>query len=155
MTTFPMKPVGVVHGPAEDPSGDRGWGDVDSVVEVDERFGERPFEGLDGFSHVELVFVFDEVEERADYREPQRPLGRRDMPAIGIFADRGPVRPNRLGHSACEIVAVEGRRLTVRGLDAVDGTPVLDIKPAMPAFLPEHVEQPEWAQRLMESYFDG
>ncbi|MGH1562220.1 TrmO family methyltransferase domain-containing protein [Mumia sp. DW29H23] len=154
MTTYAMTPVGVVHGPDTDPDPEEGWGEVDSVIEVDLRFGETPFAGLDGFTHVEVVFVFDDVEERDDYSEPQRPLGRDDMPAVGIFVDRGPVRPNRLGHSACAVVAVEGRRLTVRGLDAVDGTPVLDIKPAMPAFLPDHVRQPEWAARLMESYFD-
>jgi tRNA (Thr-GGU) A37 N-methylase len=148
-----MTPVGVVRGREHDPQSSEGWGDVVSAIEVDPRFGDNAFEGLDGFSHVEVVFVFDEVEERDDYAAPRRPLDRDDMPAIGIFADRGPVRPNRLGHTICPVVGVDGRSLVVSGLDAVDGTPVLDLKPAMPAFLPEHVTQPDWARRLMESYF--
>ncbi len=71
---------------------------------------------------------------------------------MGIFAERGPRRPNRLGVSVCELVSAEGRRLTVRGLDAVDGTPVLDIKPAMRQFQPAQVRQPPWVDSLMAEY---
>lgn len=55
---------------------------------------------------------------------------------MGVFADRGPRRPNRIGATICEIVSAEGRRLRVRGLDAVTGTPVLDLQPVMLEFLP-------------------
>jgi tRNA (Thr-GGU) A37 N-methylase len=70
-----------------------------------------------------------------------------------VFADRGPRRPNRIGCTICEIVSAHGRELRVRGLDAVDGTPVLDIKPVTRQFLPVRIQQPEWVDRLMVEYF--
>jgi tRNA (Thr-GGU) A37 N-methylase len=64
------------------------------------------------------------------------------------------VRPNRLGVSICTLEAVEGLDLHVRGLDAVDGTPVLDVKPHMREFVPEGAtRQPAWASELMANYF--
>jgi tRNA (adenine37-N6)-methyltransferase len=117
------------------------------------RFGDRCLTGLDGFSHVEVVFFFDRLAEREDYRQPLRPRGRADLPEVGVFADRGPRRPNRIGCTTCEVVSVRGRELRVRGLDAVDGTPVLDIKPVMRQFLPGRIRQPEWVDRLMADYF--
>jgi tRNA (adenine37-N6)-methyltransferase len=84
----------------------------------------------------------------------RRPRGRADMPEVGIFAQRAKDRPNPIGLTAVEIVAVGEDRLTVRGLDAVDGTPVLDIKPYYPAY--DRVESPrvpEWVGRLMRGYF--
>jgi tRNA (Thr-GGU) A37 N-methylase len=74
----------------------------------------------------------------------------------GIFAQRGKERPNRIGLSTCELLAVEGTTLTVRGLDAIDGTPVLDIKPYMSEFAPRTpVRQPAWSRELMARYFTG
>lgn len=81
------------------------------------------------------------------------PPGRADLPAVGVFADRGPRRPNRIGATICEIISVEGRQLRVRGLDAVDGTPVLDLKPVMLEFLPSGVRQPARVGQLMHDYF--
>ena len=82
-----------------------------------------------------------------------RPRSRADLPAVGVFADRGPRRPNRVGATICEIISVSGRQLRVRGLDAVDGTPVLDLKPGMAEFLPGPVHQPPWARKLTRDYF--
>ena len=73
---------------------------------------------------------------------------------MGIFAQRGKARPNRIGITIVRIVAREGRVLRVAELDAVDGTPVLDIKPVMREFLPrEEVRQPRWARELMQRYW--
>jgi tRNA (Thr-GGU) A37 N-methylase len=73
---------------------------------------------------------------------------------VGIFAQRGKGRPNRLGATIVEIVNRAGRVLTVTGLDAIDGTPVLDIKPVMAEFLPRNpVRQPKWSHELMRSYW--
>jgi len=73
---------------------------------------------------------------------------------VGIFAQRGKDRPNRLGTTIAEIKGREGRVLTVAGLDAVDGTPVLDIKPLMVEFLPRgSVRQPPWSRELMRDYW--
>ena len=150
--TFQVEPVGVVRNNRDDPGDSDHWGAVVSVIEIDDRFGDGCLQGLQYFSHAEVVFVFDRACERDEY-VPRPPRGRDDLPAVGVFADHGPRRPNRLGVSYCEIVSVDRRRLRVRGLDAVDATPVLDIKPAMTQFLPAVVRQPEWVDRLMADYY--
>ena len=126
---------------------------METTILVEPRFGDRCLTGLAGFSHVEVIFFFDRLPEREDYRQPLRPRGRADLPEVGVFADRGPRRPNRIGCTTCEIVSARGRELRVRGLDAVDGTPVLDIKPVIRQFLPGRIRQPEWVGRLMADYF--
>jgi tRNA (Thr-GGU) A37 N-methylase len=105
------------------------------------------------FSHVEVLFVFDQFPERDDYREPRPYRGRSHLPSVGVFAGRGPRRPNRIGVTCCAIESVHGRELTVVGLDAVSGTPVVDLKPTMAEFLPVNIKQPEWLSRLMSEYF--
>jgi tRNA-Thr(GGU) m(6)t(6)A37 methyltransferase TsaA len=147
-----VTPIGTVHNGRADPQDSDHWGGVESTIVVDPRFGDRCLTGLDGFSHVEVVYFFDRLAERDDYTAPRRPRGRTDLPAVGVFAERGPRRPNRIGCTVCEITAVRGRELRVRGLDAIDGTPVLDIKPVMRQFLPDRVRQPAWVDRLMAEY---
>jgi tRNA-Thr(GGU) m(6)t(6)A37 methyltransferase TsaA len=149
---FEVTPVGRVRSTRTDPADTDHWGDVVSDIEVDERFGEDCLTGLADFSHVEVVFLFDRAVEREEYRSLRRPRGRDDLPAVGVFCDRGPRRPNRLGVTQCRIVSAAGRTLRVRGLDAVDGTPVLDLKPVMREFLAREVTQPEWVSRLMSEY---
>jgi tRNA-Thr(GGU) m(6)t(6)A37 methyltransferase TsaA len=144
--------VGVVTGGRRDPANSDNWGAVTATIEVDERFGDDCLAGLSDFSHVEVVFVFHQTTERDGYGERRAPRGRADLPAVGVFCDRGPRRPNRIGVTACRILAVEGRRLRVGGLDAVDGTPVLDLKPVMRELLPAEVRQPEWVGALMRDY---
>ena len=151
--TFAMSSVGSVRSARRDPANSDHWGQVTSVIVIDERFGGNCLAGLAEFSHVEVLFVFDQARERDDYLQVRSPRGRADLPAVGVFADRGPRRPNRIGATICEIISVEGRQLRVRGLDAVDGTPVLDLKPVMLEFLPSGVRQPTWAGQLMQDYF--
>ncbi len=149
---FVMTAIGTVHNDRADPGPTDHWGAVTSTILVDQRFGDDCMRGLAGFSHVDVFFVFDRATERTDHR-PRRPRGRADLPEVGMFADRGPNRPNRLGMTTCRIVAVDGRELTVLGLDAAAGTPVVDLKPAMIEFRPEHISQPDWVGRLMADYF--
>lgn len=148
-----MEPIGTVESGRTDPGDSDRWGAVVSTIQIDERFGDDCLLGLADFSHVEIVYFFDKLAERVDYRQPRRPRNQDDLPAVGVFADRGPRRPNRIGCTVCAVVEADGRQLRVRGLDAVDGTPVLDIKPVMRQYLPEQVRQPEWADQLMVDYF--
>lgn len=150
-----VTPIGTIHNGRSDPQDSDHWGDEESTIMVESRFGNGCLTGLADFSHVEVVFFFDRLTERASYRQLSRPRGRADLPEVGVFADRGPRRPNRIGCTICEIVTVHGRELRVRGLDAVDGTAVLDIKPVMRQFLPRHIRQPKWVDRLMAEYFSG
>ena len=107
-----------------------------------------------GFTVAALVFVFDQVAEDQVVTGARRPRGKPSWPLVGIFAQRGRNRPKRLGVSVCGIVGVEGRRLIVEGLDAIDGTPVLDIKPVLKGFLPRgEVREPAWAAEIMKDYW--
>ncbi|CAM3168408.1 SAM-dependent methyltransferase [Saccharomonospora xinjiangensis] len=153
MSSFAVTPIGTVENERTDVQHSDNWGAVRSTIVIDERFGEACLQGLEGFSHVEVLFIFDQLPELDDYREPRPNRGRPDLPPVGIFAGRGPRRPNRIGSTCCAIESVRGRELTVVGLDAVSGTPVIDLKPVMAEFLPVNVSQPEWVSRLMSEYF--
>ena len=147
-----MTPVGHVRGGRAEVEDDA-WGSVTARIELD-GFGPDALLALGEFSHVEVLFVFDRVDPHGVCRGARHPRGRSDWPLVGIFAQRGKDRPNRIGSTVCEVVAVDGAALEVRGLDAVDGTPVLDLKPYAPVF--DRVERPrtpEWIDRLMADYF--
>ncbi|MBX9604372.1 MAG: SAM-dependent methyltransferase [Bryobacteraceae bacterium] len=133
------------------------WGDVIAEIHLDtSRFTPDALLGLEAFSHAEIVFVFHQVTEEDIVTGARHPRGRREWPRTGIFAQRGKGRPNRIGLSCCELAGVSGTVLRVRGLDAVDGTPVLDIKPYLREFGPRgEVRQPDWATELMKDYFRG
>lgn len=99
--------------------------------------------GLADFSHVEVVYLFDRVAPDTVQTGARHPSGNQAWPRVGIFAQRAKGWPNRLGVSVCELLTVNGLTLTVRDLDAIDGTPVLDVKPYMVEFAPRSpVRQP-------------
>ena len=80
---------------------------------------------------------------------------RQDLPEVGILAQRAKRRPNRLGVSVCRLLRVEGLRLAVLDLDAIDGTPVVDVKPYMAEFDAKgEIRQPKWSTELMSTYFN-
>ncbi len=148
-----MRPVGTVAGGRVEPVDDD-WGAVQAAIRIDPRFGPEAVAGLEAFSHLEVVFLFHLVDEAGVATGARRPRGNPDWPAVGIFAQRGKDRPNRIGVSRCELLAVEGLELRVRGLDAVDGSPVLDVKPWMDEFAPQgEVRQPPWTRELMARYW--
>jgi tRNA (Thr-GGU) A37 N-methylase len=112
--------------------------------------------GIVAFSHAEILFQFKQVSEEDITTGARRPRGNPDWPLVGIFAQRGRNRPNRLGISICRIVAADGLMLDVEGLDAIDGTPVLDIKPVMHGFLPRGaIREPDWARAIMAGYWQA
>jgi tRNA-Thr(GGU) m(6)t(6)A37 methyltransferase TsaA len=154
MREITVEPVGYVRGGRAEAEDD-GWGDSRSSIELDAgRFGPEALSGLGDFSHIEVIFHFDRVPEQKIEVGARHPRGRADWPAVGIFAQRGKNRPNRLGLCACKIISVEGLCINVEGLDAIDGTPVLDIKPVLLGFLPrEEVRQPLWATEIMARYW--
>lgn len=148
-----LEPIGYVKSPRKDLTDDH-WGDVVAQIELTGEFGPECFDGLADFSHAEVIYHFHRVAPAAVERGTRHPRGNPAWPRVGIFAQRAKDRPNRLGSTTVTIVARAGRVLTVRGLDAIDGTPVLDIKPVMVEFLPrESVREPEWARELMRHYW--
>jgi tRNA (Thr-GGU) A37 N-methylase len=149
-----MTPIGIVRGGRAKPIDDE-WGASRARIELDAAvFGPEALAGLADFSHVEVIFVFDRVPEAAIERGARRPRGRAEWPLVGIFAQRGKARPNRIGLCACRVIAVYGLILEVEGLDAIDGTPVLDLKPVMTGFLPRgEIREPDWARAIMSRYW--
>ena len=149
-----MRPIGWVRGGRAEPTDD-GWDAEACEIALDpQRFTPDALAGLAAFSHAEIVFQFHLVDDADVVVGARRPRGRADWPEVGIFAQRGRVRPNRIGVSVCRIVDVAGLGVRVAGLDAVDGTPVLDLKPYLAGFAPRGtVAEPAWATEIMADYW--
>ena len=148
-----LQPVGYVRSSRREPLDDD-WDAVQARIELASDLEAEALDGLDAFSHAEVIFWFDRVEESAVVRGARHPRGNPSWPRVGIFDQRGKDRPNRLGATIVRIAGRSGRTLTVEGLDAIDGTPVLDIKPVLAEFLPrEPVRQPTWSHELMRNYW--
>ena len=149
-----LMPIGFVRGGRAEPVDD-GWDSVEAHIELDgAQFGQEALAGLGEFSHVEVVFHFDRAAAQNIETGARHPRGRADWPLVGIFAQRGKDRPNRIGVTVCSLLGADGLVLRVRGLDAIDGTPVLDIKPVMKGFLPRgEIREPQWAEELMKDYW--
>jgi tRNA-Thr(GGU) m(6)t(6)A37 methyltransferase TsaA len=148
-----LEPIGHVRSSRRDLLDDD-WDSVAATIELTSAFAAEALAGLEDFSHAEIIFHFDRVAESSIERGARHPRGNSRWPRVGIFAQRAKDRPNRLGSTVVEIVKRDDRVLTVAGLDAVDGTPVLDIKPVMIEFLPRTtVRQPAWSHELMRQYW--
>jgi tRNA-Thr(GGU) m(6)t(6)A37 methyltransferase TsaA len=133
---------------------DDGWDGEVSTIRLAPGFGPESVHGLGEFSHLEVLYHFHEADPAAVVRGARHPRDNPAWPLTGIFAQRGRNRPNLLGSTVCALLRVEGTTLHVAGLDAIDGTPVLDIKPVMREFLPRGpLRQPAWSQELMKDYW--
>jgi tRNA-Thr(GGU) m(6)t(6)A37 methyltransferase TsaA len=153
MTHFTIAPIAIVRGGRDQPIDDD-WGKSEARLELADGVPEESLASLDQFSHAEVIFLFDRVGDAEIVHGARHPRGNTAWPLVGIFAQRGKNRPNRLGVCVCEIVKVEGRNVYVRGLDAIDATPIIDIKPVMQEFLPRGpIRQPDWSRELMKNYW--
>ena len=128
------------------------WGEDTSVIILNDEYISG-LKGLEDFSHCIIIFYLDKANYEREKHLQRRPQNRSDMPLVGIFSQRGKDRPNKIGMTAVEIVSVSDSELVVKGLDAVDGTPVLDIKPYYPVYDKKDATVPEWTDRLMKDYF--
>jgi tRNA-Thr(GGU) m(6)t(6)A37 methyltransferase TsaA len=151
---YTVQPVGYVVGGRAEAEDDH-WGPERAIIRLDaSRFTPDALLGLEEFSHLEVAFLFDRVPDDKIEYGARRPRNNPDWPLTGVFAKRGRSRPNRIGVSRCELIAVDGLDVQVAGLDAIDGTPVLDIKPYLTEFGPRgEVRQPSWSAELMAEYY--
>jgi len=151
---FLLQPVGVVRSPVRKIADDC-WGGVSATIELDSSlFSPECTAGLAEFSHVEVIFLLDKIPLEKILTGAKHPRERADWPLVGIFAQRAKNRPNRMGITICRLESVEGLHIRVRELDAIDGTPVLDVKPYLSGFAPKgEVREPSWAKELMAGYF--
>jgi len=148
-----LEPIGIVHSPRVTVEDDD-WGAIESQIQLDAALSPEALDGIETFSHAEVIFYFDRLTAADVVWGTRHPRGNPAWPVVGIFAQRGKARPNRLGSTIVEVISREGRILKVRGLDAIDGTPVLDVKPVIREFLPRSpVRQPDWATELMREYW--
>ena len=148
-----LEPIGYVTS-SRTQAIDDNWDTESASIALVDGFDADALAGLEAFSHVEVIYRFDQVPEEKIERGARHPRNNLDWPLVGIFAQRGKNRPNRLGLTICRIVRVEGTSVYVTGLDATDGTPVLDIKPWMSEFGPRgDTHQPAWATELMQGYW--
>jgi tRNA-Thr(GGU) m(6)t(6)A37 methyltransferase TsaA len=107
-------------------------------------------DGITGFSHLFVLFWLSQIPDEQRMIMKVHPRGRMDMPLLGVFATRTNLRPNPIGLTLVELLKVEGNTLTVRGLDAFDGTPILDIKPFDSWDTAKNARVPDWWIKLNE-----
>jgi tRNA (adenine37-N6)-methyltransferase len=130
------------------------WGDELAEITLVDTLSPDALVGVEAFSHVEVLFIFHQVSPDKIVTGSRHPRSNAAWPKVGIFAQRGKNRPNRIGSTICRVIKVEGRKLTVAELDAIEGTPVIDIKPVLKEFLPRQATgQPAWATELMSKYW--
>jgi tRNA-Thr(GGU) m(6)t(6)A37 methyltransferase TsaA len=148
-----IKPVAFVENLRTFPKDDH-WGDVISEIKLAEGIHPDALKGIEEFSHLDIIFYFHQVKEEHIQYKARRPRNNKNYPETGIFAQRGKNRPNRLGATVVTLLEKSGSKLVVKGLDAIDGTPVIDIKPVMKEFLPKgQIIQPKWSEDLMKVYW--
>ncbi len=127
-----MQPIGIIHSPFKNlkdmPIQPKGAAIREGEVEVFADFAEG-LRDLDGFSHIYLLYQFHQAQ-----RTELSVVPFMDTVARGVFATRSPLRPNHIGLSIVELVKIEANIVTIRGVDVLDGTPLLDIKPYIAAF---------------------
>jgi tRNA-Thr(GGU) m(6)t(6)A37 methyltransferase TsaA len=145
-------PVAIVRNTRTAPSDDD-WESVVSQIELADHIPTEAFNGISGFSHLEIIYYFDQVKSE-DIVFSGHPRGNPAYPDMGIFAQRKKDRPNTIGLCTVQLLEHKDRIITVKYLDAIDGTPVLDIKPVFREFAPKGpIRQPAWVADLMKKYW--
>lgn len=154
MESYEVVPVAHVVGGRAEPTDDY-WGGTRSIIRIDgKRFTTDAVKGLDDFSHLEVVFRFHLTDPADLDLGARRPRDNPDWPEVGTFGHRNMRRLNWLGVSRCRLVHVDGLDLHVEDLDAVDGTPVLDIKPWFAVMGPRGlVDEPDWPAVMLADYY--
>ncbi len=132
---------------------DDDWGDVVSEIRLRDDLSPELLRGLDSFSHVEVIFVFHRIPASKKVPDLRHPRNNQAWPKLGLLAQRSSYHPNPIGLCTAKVLRVDGRVLIVQGLDAVDGSPILDIKPVFREFLPVDTKQPQWVSELLINYW--
>jgi len=163
-----IKPVGIIRNQSKDP----GWGgtlskldwrDRASVMKkqreaISELFIDSSLDGItdgiEGFSHIMVLYWahLAPLEGRSVTRV--HPIGNKDFPLVGVFATHSPVRPNSILTTVVPLIERRGNVLKVSGLDALDGSPILDIKPYQPYREPNDIMVPEWMEKIHDEFTD-
>ena len=151
MSDIILNPIGYVHNQVDEKK-DTAWGNDISTIILDEDF-HGGLTGLSDFSHAIILCHLNRAKFIPEKHLLRRPRNRTDMPLLGIFSQRTKDHPNQIGITSVEILSVSENSITVKGLDALNGTPVLDVKPYFPVFDKREAKTPDWVDILMENYF--
>lgn len=147
-----LQPIATVKNSRILPTDDY-WETIISEIELAEHIPTDAFENISDFSHLDIIYYFDKVNDQ-DIVFSGRPRGNPDYPLVGILGQRKKDRPNKIGLATVELIEHNGRTITVKFLDAIDGTPILDIKPVFKEFQPQTpIKQPLWVDDLMKNYW--
>lgn len=148
-----LRPIAYVQNERKEAIDDN-WEPIISIIELTEDIPETTLEGMEGFSHFEIIFYMNQVKDEKAVPQYRHPRNNPDLPKLGTFAQRNKSRPNKLGLTTVEFIKREGNRIWVKYLDAIHGTPILDIKPVMKAFEPKSpVRQAAWVDQIMDKYW--
>ena len=148
-----LKPIATTSNSRKEATDDY-WGSVITEITLADNMPDEVFANIEDFSHLEIIFYFDKVEDDKIVFSG-KPRGNPDFPLMGIFCQRKKDRPNKIGLCTVELLEHKGRTIIVKGLDAIDGTPVLDIKPVFKEFQPRTpIHQPAWVSDLMKNYWE-
>ena len=147
-----LNPIATTHNSRTEATDDF-WGGIITEITLADHIPEEAFDNIENFSHLEIIFYFDKADDD-NMVFSGRPRGNPDYPVVCIYCQRKKDRPNHLGLTTAELLAHNGRTIIVKGLDAIDGTPILDIKPAFKEFQPhKEILQPAWVSDLMKDYW--
>jgi tRNA-Thr(GGU) m(6)t(6)A37 methyltransferase TsaA len=147
-----ITPIAFVHNMRTEPV-DGNWGPIISEIVLADDIPAEALDGIGNFSHLEIIYQFNKAVAN-DIPFARHPRGNKAWPRMGIFAQRNKDRPNAIGLATVELLERKERSLVVRLLDAIDGTPVLDIKPVFREFMPQGaIRQPEWVSELLKDYW--
>jgi tRNA-Thr(GGU) m(6)t(6)A37 methyltransferase TsaA len=141
-----IRPIGEVRNKVNEPLRE-GWEEVVSELILDANL-EEATEGLEQFSHIIVVFWMHKVPPERSIPTKVHPRGKQELPLVGLFATRAPYRPNPVGTSIVRLLERRGNVLKVKGLDAINRTPIIDIKPYLPRDSVAEVTFPQWVSKL-------
>jgi tRNA-Thr(GGU) m(6)t(6)A37 methyltransferase TsaA len=151
MNEISVKPIGFVKNRRDEKSDDN-WNTIESTIELTDEFDYDSIDGIESFSHLEILYHFHKSDK--EFIGSEHPRGDKKYPKVGIFAQRKKDRPNHIGSTIVNLIRKDGKRLIVSNLDAINGTPILDIKPVFKEYLPKgEVYQPLWSKELMKNYW--
>jgi len=147
-----LRPIATVKNSRTIPVDDN-WGAIISEIELADNIPDEVFNTITDFSHLEIIFYFDKVQNE-NIVFSGHPRGNPAYPNVGIFGQRKKDRPNQIGLCTVELLEHKGRSIFVKYLDAINGTPILDIKPVMKEFgIKKEIIQPAWVSDLMKDYW--
>ena len=142
-----IKPIGIINNAIAKRSNKESWKSAISNIVVDTSL-EKALDNLGEFSHIIVIYWLHKVSSAERTIEKVHPKGKKDLPLVGVLASRSPARPNPIGMATVRLLSIDRNVLKVQGLDALNGTPLLDIKPFIPKYdCPEKAITPAWVKQ--------